>query len=70
MPEEGETGREAGYSKQCMFFNCMQTLWVSKEETHENTSPITRIMNTYMMINMCQTLDFIITTFRSLYLLI
>lgn len=50
MPERSETGREASCSKQCTFFNCMQTLWVSREEAlglsyAKLSSPI-RIMNT------------------------
>lgn len=64
MPEKAETGRKAGCSKQYIFFNCMQTLWESREEVlrlpyGKLSSPVTRIMNTFMVLNMCQTLDFI-----------
>lgn len=59
MPKRSETGREAGCSKQCTFFNCTQALWVSREEAlglpyAKLSSPI-RIMNTYIMLTMCQT---------------
>lgn len=58
------TGRKAGCSKQYIFFNCIQTLWESREEVlrlpyGKLSSPVTRIMNTFMVLNMCQTLDFI-----------
>lgn len=58
MPEKGETGREAVYGKQCIFFNCMQTLWVSRKEAlglpyGALSSPVPRIINTYMVLNMC-----------------
>lgn len=66
MPEKGEAGREAVCSKQGIFFNCVQTPWVSREGAlglpyGKLSAPITSMPNTYMMLNMCQTLDFTVT---------